>query len=338
MYSKNNTSSIAEEFELKTKKEQRSERLSRIMPVIILIFLILFFSITCPKSFPTIYNLKTILNQLSITLIIALGITFVILTGSVDLSVDGVVALTGCLLSVLVLNSKYSTNLGLLAVLISLLVGMLCGLVSGIFLVKFKVSSFMVTYAMSAIAMGLALMSYGGLFATIKDPFLLSIPSTSLLGIPVITWIAFVVFVISYVIQEKTPFGRYMYAVGTNEAIPRMTGIKVDKVKIGVFMWSGACLAIAGMISSLRLGYGIVDIGLGQYFPAQAAVVVGGTSLSGGRGGVVNTLVGAMIITVLEIGLLLLGVNTYIRTGVQGIIIVIAVILSVHRTDRTICK
>jgi ribose transport system permease protein len=215
---------------------------------------------------------------------------------------------------------------------------MLCGLVSGIFLVKFKVSSFMVTYAMSAIAMGLALMSYGGLFATIKDPFLLSIPSTSLLGIPVITWIAFVVFVISYVIQEKTPFGRYMYAVGTNEAIPRMTGIKVDKVKIGVFMWSGACLAIAGMISSLRLGYGIVDIGLGQYFPAQAAVVVGGTSLSGGRGGVVNTLVGAMIITVLEIGLLLLGVNTYIRTGVQGIIIVIAVILSVHRTDRTICK
>ena len=205
------------------------------------------------------------------------------------------------------------------------------------FLVKFKVSSFMVTYAMSAIAMGLALMSYGGLFATIKDPFIIDTINKPF------RYSGYYMdcvccFVISYVIQEKTPFGRYMYAVGTNEVIPRMTGIKVDKVKIGVFMWSGACLAIAGMISSLRLGYGIVDIGLGQYFPAQAAVVVGGTSLSGGRGGVVNTLVGAMIITVLEIGLLLLGVNTYIRTGVQGIIIVIAVILSVHRTDRTICK
>lgn len=338
MYIKNNATTIVEEFAMKTKQEQRREKLTNIMPLIILLCLCAIFSIACPASFPTLYNLRTILNQLSITLIIALGITFVILTGSVDLSVDGIVALTGCLLSVLVLNSKSAANLGIVGVVIVVLAGTLCGFISGMFLVKFKISSFMVTYAMSAIAMGFALMSYGGLFATIKDTYLLSVTSKSFLGIPAITWFAFLIFAIAYLIQEKTAFGRYMYAIGTNETIPKMTGINVNKVKVGVFMWAGACMALAGIISALRLGYGIVDIGEGQYFPAQAAVVVGGTSLSGGKGGVVNTLIGSMIITVLEIGLLLMGVNTYIRTGVQGLIIVIAVILSVHRTGRTICK
>ena len=132
MSSNNSCRSIAEEFAIKTQREQKKASAIQIMPVIVLVFLVLFFSVACPSSFLTLYNLRTILNQLSITLIISLGITFVILTGSVDLSVDGVVGLAGSLVSVLVLNSKYSTNLGMLGVLISILAGVACGFVSGL--------------------------------------------------------------------------------------------------------------------------------------------------------------------------------------------------------------
>ena len=148
MSAKNDTTTIVEEFALKTKQEQKKEQLTRWMPLMILCALCVFFSAACPESFLTLYNVKTILNQLAITLIIALGLTFVTLTGAVDLSVDGVVSLGGCLLSVLVLNSKYATDLGLLGVALSLGVGALFGALSGLLHVKLKVSSFMVTYAM----------------------------------------------------------------------------------------------------------------------------------------------------------------------------------------------
>ena len=329
---------IGQEFVIRVQQAQRREKLLQIMPIVVLAVLFVFFSIACPGSFLTFYNFKSILNQLSTTLIISLGITFVILTGSVDLSVDGVVGLSASLVSVLVLNSKYATNLGIWGVLLSILAGILCGFISGIIHVKLKISSFMVTYAMCQVAKGFAIMSYGGLFANIKDPVLLAIPQTSFIGIPVICWIALAVFVIAWIIQEKTPFGRYMYAVGTNELIPRQNGVNVGRVKITAFMWAGGCMALAGILSACRLGSGLVDIGEGQFFPAQAAVVIGGTSLAGGRGGVINTLIGALVITVLNVGLLLMGVNTYIRNGVQGLIIIAAVALTVYRSHKSICK
>lgn len=335
---KTSASSIVEEFAQKINQEQRKAKLMQWAPVMVLIALIALFSVTCIGSFPTAYNIVNMLNQLSITLLIATGLTFVTLLGSVDLSVDGVVGLAGSILSVLVLNTKNANHLGLFGVVAVLGIGGLCGFVSGAIHVKFRVSSFMVTFGMMAVAKGFGIMSYGGRFATIKDPLLLAIPATSFLGIPMITWISFVMLGLMYIVQEKTPFGRHMCAVGTNETLPRMTGINVDNVKIKAFVWSGVCLAIAGMLGALRLGRGEIDIGVGQFFPAMAAVAIGGTSLSGGRGGVLNTLVGALIITVLNNGLLLLGVNTYIRDGVQGLIILIAVALTVSRSGRIICK
>lgn len=335
---KSSAASIVEEFSQKIQQEQRKEKLMRWAPVIVLVALIALFSIVCMDSFPTVYNIVNMLNQLSITLLIALGLTFVTLLGSVDLSVDGVVGMTGSILSVLVLNSKNANNFGLLGVLAVILIGALCGFISGAIHVKFRVSSFMVTFGMMAIAKGFGIMSYGGRFASIEDPMLMTIPDASFLGIPMITWISFVMLALMFIVQEKTPFGRHMYAVGTNESIPRMTGVKVDNIKIQAFVWSGICLAIAGMLGALRLGRGEIDVGGGQFFPAQAAVAIGGTSLSGGRGGVLNTLVGALIITVLNNGLLLMGVNSYVRSGVQGLIILVAVALTVTRTGRTICK
>lgn len=330
--------SIVDEFIQKINREQREARLITWAPVIVLIVLFGLFSVLANDSFPTLGNIVSLLNQLSITLIIALGLTFVTLIGSVDISVDGVVGLAGSVLSVLILNSKNANNFGILGVVAAIAIGAFFGFVSGTIQAKFKVSSFMVTFGMLAVARGFAIMSYRGLFAEIIDPTLMSIPAGRFLGIPLITWISFIVLGIALVLQEKTPFGRHMYAVGTNESVPRMTGLNVENIKIKAFIWSGTCLAIAGILGALRLGRGEVDIGLGQYFPAQAAVVIGGTSLSGGRGGVLNTLVGALIITVLSNGLLLLGVNTYIRAGVQGLIILVAIGLSVSRSSRTICK
>lgn len=330
--------SIVEEFDQKITKELRKDLLMRWAPVVVLFVLIFLFTILAPKSFPTFTNIVNLLNQLSITLIIAVGLTFVSLIGSVNLSVDGVVGLTASILSVLVLNSNNQNNFGLLGVLIAIGIGALAGLLSGLIHVKLKISSFMVTFGMLAVTKGFAIMSYGGRFAEIEDPFLTLIPNNNFLGIPLITWFALILLAVAYIIQERTSFGRYMYAVGTNEALPRMTGINVDKVKVQAFIWSGFCLGLAGVLGALRLGRGEVDVGTGNFFPAQAAVAIGGTSLSGGKGGVINTLVGTLIITVVSNGLLLLGVNIYIRSGVEGLIILIAIALSVSRSKRIITK
>lgn len=329
---------IPDEFAHNIQKEQRGALLMRWAPVIVLVVLIVIFSITCYESFPTVTNLLAILNQLAIPLLISLGLTFVIMLGSIDLSVDGVVGLAGSVVTVLVLNTKNGNNLSLLGIVVAIALGALSGLLVGTIHVKLKVPSFMVSFGMSSIATGFGILSYGGLPATVKDPLLMKIPSINIIGVPLITCIAIAMFLIAYVLQEKTAFGRYIYAIGANENIPRMTGIDIDKIKILVFVWSGFCLGIAGVLGAIRLGRGEVAIGIGSMFPAQAAVVVGGTALSGGKGGVVNTLVGSLIMTVLNDGLILLGVNSYIRTGVQGIIILVAVALTVSHSSRTISK
>lgn len=338
MIENSNTSlSISEEFSLKVKTERRKARVIRIAPIIVLFVLIAFFGAT-NFEFVSISNLLTILKQLSIPLILALGMTFVILMGSIDLSIEGVMALTGCLASILILNSKTSTDLGVLGIVIVLAVGALMGLVTGLIHVKAKLPSFMVSFGISSIASGFALLCYKGIPATIKHPIFISLNKDSFLGFPLLTWIALVVFIIAYILQEYTAFGRYIYAIGDNESIPRQTGINVEKMKILVFMWSGFCIGLAGIIGLARSGRGDLLIGKGNLFTAITAVVLGGTLLSGGKGGVINTLLGALIVTVIQNGLILMGVNPYIQSAIQGIIIVSAVALSVTRGKNVITK
>jgi ribose transport system permease protein len=141
-------------------------------------------------------------------------------------------------------------------------------------------------------------------------------------------------------IQEFTAFGRYIYAVGTDETVLKSIGVSANAVKIKVFALAGFCFGMAGVLSAIRnpLAGGIGVVGTGLMFPAQAAVVAGGTALMGGKGGVIQTIVGVLIITVLENGLLIMGVNPYIRTGVQGLIILTAVALTVARNAKVISK
>ena len=329
---------IQEEFAHKIKAENRKEKVIKWAPVLVLVALILFFTIARGSAFASFNNLIAILNQWAIPLLVALGLTFVIMLGSIDLSIDGTVGMAGSIASVLVLNSLNSNNFGFFGILAGILCSVLVGFVIGVIHVKLKVPSFMVSFAFMNICTGIGFISYKGTPATVMDPVLKALPKASFLGIPFITWVALIVLVLCIYIQEFTPFGRHIYAVGTDETIPRSVGINVDLVKIKVFTLAGFIFGIAGVIGLIRLGQGQTGIGKNLMFPAQAAVVIGGTSLSGGKGGVINTIVGTLIMTVLINGLTMMGVDPNIKTGIQGVIILVAVILTVKRGATVIAK
>ena len=331
--------SINDEFALKVLQSNRKEKIMRFAPVIVLFALILVFSAVSGRNFASINNFTAILNQLAIPLLVALGLTFVIMIGSIDLSIDGTIGMAASLLGVFALNSRFAHNMGFGAVLIALGASVLVGLLIGTIHVYLRIPSFMVSFAFMYICRGIGLLSYQGQPPTILDPVMIAIPKLSYLGIPFITWVALAILLLCIFIQEFTAFGRYIYAVGTDETVLRAVGISVNAVKIKVFVLAGFCFGIAGVLGCIRLGQGQVGVvGTGLMFPAQTAVVAGGTSLAGGKGGVVQTIVGVLIITVLENGLLILGVNSYIRTGIQGAIILAAVALTIARGSKVISK
>lgn len=329
---------IAEEFSLKVKRDNQKEKIMRFAPVIVLVAMVLVFSLVCGKDFASANNLVAILNQLAIPLLVAIGLTFVIMIGSIDLSINGTVGMSASLLGIFVLNNRFDTGFGIWGVLLAMLSSAAVGLIIGLVHVYLKIPSFMVSFAFMYICKGVGLLSYSGQPPTIQDPVLIQLPKASFLGIPFITWMALLVLMICVFIQEFTAFGRYIYAVGTDETILHAVGVSVNKVKVLVFVLAGFCFGIAGVLAGIRLGQGQVNVGEGLMFPAQAAVVVGGTSLAGGKGGVANTIVGVLVMTVLANGLLLMGVNPYIKTGIEGIIILVAVALTVARGPKVISK
>jgi ribose transport system permease protein len=330
---------IHDEFSLRILQSNQKERIMRFAPMIVLVVLILIFSLSCGSNFASTKNFVAILNQLAIPLMVALGLTFVIMIGSIDLSIDGTIGMASSLLGVFALNSRFAFDMGFWAVLISIGASVLVGFLIGTIHVYLRIPSFMVSFAFMYICRGVGLLSYSGEPPTILDPVMILIPKMSFLGIPFITWVALIILFICIFIQEYTAFGRYIYAVGTDEAVLRAVGISVNAVKVKVFVLAGFCFGVAGVLGAIRLGQGQVGVvATGLMFPAQTAVVAGGTSLAGGKGGVTRTIVGVLIITVLENGLLILGVNPYIRTGIQGIIILAAVALTVARGPKVISK
>ncbi|MDD3920847.1 MAG: ABC transporter permease [Eubacteriales bacterium] len=330
---------ITEEFSAKVHRDNQMERVMKIAPMLVLVLLIAVFGIACGSNFFSGSNFISIMNQLAIPMIIAFGLTFVIMIGSIDLSINGTVGMAGSLCAVFVLNNQFAQfNMGIWGAVLAVLASTVIGLIIGMIHVKLLIPSFMVTFAFMYICRGIGMLSYQGHPPTILDPVFVALPKLTLLGIPFITWIAILMLLLCWFIQEYTAFGRYIYAVGTNESIPRSVGVNVDLVKVKVFTLAGFLFGVAGVLGAIRLGQGQVGIGDDMMFPAQAAVVIGGTSLAGGKGGVINTIVGVLIMTVLNNGLLLLGVNPYVRTGIQGLIILIAVILTIPKGGKIISK
>jgi ribose transport system permease protein len=330
--------SIAEEFALRVRRNSTRERVMRFAPMIVLAAMVLVFWAVCGSDFASVNNFIAILNQLAIPMLVALGLTFVIMIGGIDLSIDGTVGMAASVLGVLVINSRDPSGWWLGGVLAAVGSSALVGFIIGVAHVYLRIPSFMVSFAFMYICRGIGLISYSGQPPTITDPLLASLPKVSFMGVPFITWSAIATLAVCVFIQEFTAFGRYIYAVGTDESILRSVGVSVSKVKIKVFTLAGVCFGIAGALGAIRLGQGQIMVGSGLMFPAQAAVVVGGTSLAGGRGGVLNTIVGVLIMTVLANGMVVLGVNPYIKTGIEGVIILVAVALTVARGPKVISK
>lgn len=335
----NPSATITDEFAEKIRNDNKNEKIMRYAPIMVLVLLVIVFSFACGTSFIGPGNLLNILNQMALPLVVALGLTFVIMIGSIDLSIDGLVGMSGSLFACLVLNSEFAgRDMGFFGAVIAVALGAIVGLLIGLCHVYLKIPSFMASFAFQYICKGIGMLSYQGHPPTILDATIKALPTTYFLKIPFITWVAIILFLVCFFIQEYTAFGRHIYAVGTNESIPRAVGVSVEKVKIGVFALAGTLSAVAGVIGAIRLGQGQISIGNGKMFPAQAAVVIGGTSLAGGKGGVTNTIVGVLIMTVLENGLIQLGANPNLRSAIQGIIILIAVALTVPHGPKVISK
>lgn len=333
----NSANTIADEFQEYIKKTYKHDKIMRAAPVIVLLAIIIIFSLLAPGFFSG-KNVLTLLTQLAIPLIVATGITFIVLVGSIDLSVDGVMGLSAAMAGLMVLNDKNSFDLGIFGIIVAILISGICGMITGVVSVKGKIPSFMVSFAMASVTYGLAMLSYGALAPMISDPFVRAISLNKIYGLPIFFYISIILFIFALVVQEKTAFGKYIFAIGENESLAKISGINVEKVKIMVFIWAGLFIGAAGVCGASQIGRGDVSVGVGQVFPALAAVVVGGTSLSGGKGGVLRTLIGVMIITILNNGLVLIGANPYIKNAIMGAILIIAVVLTVTHNNKQITK
>lgn len=292
-----------------------------------LLVLIIIFSLINPERFPRLENLRTILDQAALPLIIGVGATLVILAGSIDLSVEGVMGAAGMTFVLLSNNTRHTVDFGFGAVVIAVAVGMAFGFLSGLIHSRIKVPSFIVTLGVWYVGLGVATLLFGQ--STI--PFLQTGTNKSwsamlTLNMPNSIWLAAGVVVIGALITRYTRLGRFTYAIGNNEDIARNNGVNIGRFKIYLFIAAGACSGIAGVLATVQLGAGSATVGGGNLFITIPAVVIGGTLLGGGKGGILRTALGVLILTVLNNGLILAGVSPNIRSGVSGAVLIVAIV------------
>ncbi|EIU7611402.1 ribose ABC transporter permease [Vibrio vulnificus] len=294
--------------------------------LIALLFLIVVVSFLNPNFF-TVDNILNILRQTSVNAIIAVGMTLVILTAGIDLSVGSVLALCGAFAASLVAMEVPV----LIAVPTALLAGAALGAISGVIIAKGKVQAFIATLVTMTLLRGVTMVYTDGRpistgFTDTADAFAW-FGTGYALGIPVPVWLMIIVFAAAWYLLNHTRFGRYVYALGGNESATRLSGINVDKVKIGVYAICGLLAALAGIIVTSRLSSAQPTAGMGYELDAIAAVVLGGTSLMGGKGRIMGTLIGALIIGFLNNALNLLDVSSYYQMIAKAAVILLAVMV-----------
>ncbi len=330
-------------FDTRNKPEVRSagrvrrRRYAAWAPVVVLALLCVIVSLINP-NFLSAGNFVRIAQAAMIPLVLGLGATFIILMGSIDLSVEGVLSLSAVILSLLVLNGANSNDFGILAVLPVMLVGAAVGFANGVVHVALKVPSFMTTLGTWFIGVGVANALLGGMAVRINDPFIRGLAIERFLGFPWGVWVALVCLAIAFAVQNHTRLGRYIFALGGGEELAALSGIPVARVRILTFTLAGVFYSIGGILAAAQLGLGNSLIGNGRLFSTITAVVVGGTALSGGEGSVLQTLVGVLIVTVLNNGMVLADVPPSYQIGVQGLMIIAAVALSIDRNVMRIVK
>lgn len=304
--------------------QQQKALLQKLGPFIALLVVAAGLAVMSP-DFLTIANLLNVMRQVSINALIAFGMTLVILLGGIDLSVGSILALSSVFTATLISRGTDPV----VATLVGIASGAAMGAANGLVIAKGKVAPFIATLGTMTILRGLALVvSNGSPVTGINSDFFTMLGGgyvADLIPIPVI-WMA-LMFAVMWFVLKKTVFGRHVYAVGGNEEASRLSGVSVDRVKIWVYTLSGAMSAMAGIILTSRLNSAQPTAGAGYELDAIAAVVLGGTSLTGGRGWIFGTLVGALLIGVLNNGLNLLGVSSFYQQVIKGVVILLAVLI-----------
>ncbi|MFA9188266.1 ribose ABC transporter permease [Flavobacterium sp. FBOR7N2.3] len=285
-------------------------------------------------KFMTSTNLWNVLRQISVNVCISVGMTLVVLMAGIDLSVGSILGLTAAICAGLLKNGLVFESLDLFigftvlgAILAAMLIGMALGLFNGWVITKFSIPPFVATLAMLTIARGLTMLYTEGIPISNLGPKFEFIGSGWILGIPVPVWISLIMVLIVVFLTNKTTFGRYIYAIGGNEKAAFLSGISINKIKLAVYGIAGMMAAVGGILVTSRLNSAQPNAGMSYELDSIAAVVIGGTSLSGGVGTVTGTVIGAIIIGVLNNGLVLLNVSPFWQQVVKGIVILLAVII-----------
>jgi erythritol transport system permease protein len=307
---------------------------------IALILVTIIFSVIVP-NFLEAANIQIMAKHVALNAILGVGMTFVILTGGIDLSVGSLVGLTAMIAGLLINEGLRLPMLGVIAYphtwlicVIALVVGTLMGAITGFVITRFNVAPFIATLGMLYVARGFAMLLNNGY----TFPNLVGRPELGNTGFPQLgsgaflqinysIWIMLIFMLVALFVSKRTPFGRHVFAIGGNERAAELSGVKVNRTKVLVYMISGFCAATVGLIIASQLVAAHPATGMDFELNAIAAVVLGGTSLSGGRGGIGGTLIGAFVIGILSDGLVMLGVSSFWQMVIKGLVIVVAVII-----------
>lgn len=296
--------------------------ISKYKSLIGLVLLCIVITIVTP-NFLSVSNITNVFTQVSVNAIIAIGMTFVILTGGIDLSVGSTLAISSAVGASIV----KSTGNVFLAIIVAAVIGIAVGLINGLLVSKGKLQAFIVTLATMTIFRGATLVFTDGTPISKLPEAFVKIGNGKIGFMPIPVIITIIIAIIAVYALSQTRFGRYLYALGGNEDASRLSGINTDKIKTLVYVVSGFASAIAGVIITSRIGSASPNAGTGFELDAIAAVVIGGTSLAGGEGTITGTLIGALIIGVLNNGLNLMNVSPFYQSIVKGLVILIAVLL-----------
>ena len=323
------TAATVSAADLAKSKANRSALLRSLGILPILFLICILFSMLNP-NFLTAVNLINVFRQASINIVLAAGMTFVILTGGIDLSVGSILAVTG----VLSLSASLKPEMHGLTLVIPLAAGLLIGAINGVLIAYVKLPPFIVTLGSMTALRGAAYLFANGTTIINNDLNFAWIGNESLGPVPWLIVISFVIILLSWLVLTKTVLGVRIYAVGGNEQAARLTGIKVGGVLVFVYAISGLLSGIGGVMTSSRLYSASGLLGNGYELDAIAAVVLGGTSFVGGIGSVAGTLIGALIIAFLNNGLTLMNISYFMQLVIKGLVIIIAVMIDKYRTSR----
>ena len=295
---------------------------------LLLVFIItcIIFSVASP-SFLTVGNIRDVVRTNSISGLLAVGLTYVILSGGIDLSVESTACLAG-------LVAGHLSHMPFVAVIAGIAVGAVIGLLNGVILDRSVVQPFIFTLAMSRCVRGLVLAVTKGKNLYTIDSRFTSIVKFDLAGIPMLVIMFICIVIITYLALNKSKYGRYVYSVGSNEEASRLSGIRTSRIKISTYLISGILAALAGVLLTSRLAGAETNAAEGWSLDAVSMVIIGGTSLRGGSGGILNTLLGIFLMAVLDNGMTLLGVPTSYNQLIKGLLMVIAVLLDISNRKK----